>query len=157
MSAAFSLADREFICKPTLSNVKGVQFIITADHYINSIYIHLQFLINFLNIYLLQISVFTLFLFFVFFADDYVNIQTFSLTSLFPPSRDVFYRYYGSLTTPPCYESVIWTIFQEHIKISERQVCVIFLFDSKYVCELSCILTLLSIYYDSNKAICLLG
>jgi len=37
------------------------------------------------------------------------------------------------LTTPPCYESVIWTIFQEHIKISGRQVCVIFLFDSNSV------------------------
>ncbi|XP_071177497.1 carbonic anhydrase 1-like [Mytilus edulis] len=54
--------------------------------------------------------------------DDHVNIQAFALGSLFPRSTDVFYRYYGGLTTPPCYESVIWTIFQEHIRISERQI-----------------------------------
>ncbi|CAC5388537.1 CA [Mytilus coruscus] len=54
--------------------------------------------------------------------DDNVAIQAFPLGSLFPRSTDVFYRYYGGLTTPPCYESVIWTIFQEHIRISERQI-----------------------------------
>ncbi|XP_076108978.1 carbonic anhydrase 1-like [Mytilus galloprovincialis] len=54
--------------------------------------------------------------------DDHVEIQAFPLGSLFPRSTDVFYRYYGGLTTPPCYESVIWTIFQEHIRISERQI-----------------------------------
>ncbi|XP_071178003.1 carbonic anhydrase 14-like [Mytilus edulis] len=54
--------------------------------------------------------------------DDHVEIQTFSLSSLFPRSTEVFYRYYGGLTTPPCYESVVWTIFQEHIRISQAQV-----------------------------------
>ncbi|XP_052072583.1 carbonic anhydrase 7-like isoform X1 [Mytilus californianus] len=54
--------------------------------------------------------------------DDHVEIQAFPLRSLFPRSTDVFYRYYGGMTTPPCYESVIWTIFQEHIRISERQI-----------------------------------
>ncbi|XP_071181117.1 carbonic anhydrase 1-like isoform X1 [Mytilus edulis] len=54
--------------------------------------------------------------------DDHVEIQAFPLGSLFPRSTDVFYRYNGGLTTPPCYESVIWTIFQEHIRISERQI-----------------------------------
>ncbi|XP_052073984.1 carbonic anhydrase 14-like [Mytilus californianus] len=53
---------------------------------------------------------------------DHVEIQTFSLSSLFPRSTEVFYRYYGGLTTPPCYESVVWTIFQEHIRISQVQV-----------------------------------
>ncbi|KAH3751355.1 hypothetical protein DPMN_185909 [Dreissena polymorpha] len=28
----------------------------------------------------------------------------------------------GSLTTPPCYESVIWTISHETIEIAEEQV-----------------------------------
>ncbi|XP_063395966.1 carbonic anhydrase-like [Mytilus trossulus] len=54
--------------------------------------------------------------------DDHVEIHTFSLSSLFPRSTEVFYRYYGGLTTPPCYESVVWTIFQEHIRISQAQI-----------------------------------
>ena len=33
-----------------------------------------------------------------------------------------FWRYEGSLTTPPCYESVIWTIFHRHLDISKNQV-----------------------------------
>ena len=33
-----------------------------------------------------------------------------------------FYRYKGSLTTPPCYESVIWIVFPDVIPISEKQV-----------------------------------
>ncbi|CAC5405231.1 CA [Mytilus coruscus] len=53
--------------------------------------------------------------------DDHVVLKSFSLTSLFP-STNCFYRYYGSLTTPPCYESVIWSIFKQHIYISEYQL-----------------------------------
>ena len=33
-----------------------------------------------------------------------------------------YYRYSGSLTTPPCYESVIWTVFEDPILISSAQV-----------------------------------
>ena len=33
-----------------------------------------------------------------------------------------FYNYDGSLTTPPLLESVIWTVFKEHITMSEEQV-----------------------------------
>ncbi|VDI41513.1 carbonic anhydrase [Mytilus galloprovincialis] len=51
----------------------------------------------------------------------HVQLNSFSMTSLFP-STDCFYRYYGSLTTPMCYESVIWTIFKHHIYISESQL-----------------------------------
>ncbi|CAC5405233.1 CA [Mytilus coruscus] len=53
--------------------------------------------------------------------DDHVILKAFSLTSLFP-STDCYYRYYGSLTTPMCHESVIWTIFKQHIYISESQL-----------------------------------
>ena len=40
---------------------------------------------------------------------------------LLPPSLD-FWRYEGSLTTPPLLESVIWTVFKEPIQISQEQV-----------------------------------
>ncbi|CAC5379890.1 CA [Mytilus coruscus] len=54
--------------------------------------------------------------------DDHALLNTFALDSLFPHDAGVYYRYYGSLTTPPCYESVIWTIFKNHIVISEEQI-----------------------------------
>ena len=38
------------------------------------------------------------------------------------PENHTFYNYDGSLTTPPLLESVIWTVFKEHITMSEEQV-----------------------------------
>jgi len=40
----------------------------------------------------------------------------------FLPENRTFYNYEGSLTTPPLLESVIWTVFKEHITMSEEQV-----------------------------------
>ncbi|TSM52284.1 Carbonic anhydrase 12 [Bagarius yarrelli] len=34
---------------------------------------------------------------------------------------DEYYRYDGSLTTPPCYPSVLWTVFRTAVSISLRQ------------------------------------
>ena len=42
-------------------------------------------------------------------------------SKLLPTSLD-FWRYEGSLTTPPLLESVIWTVFKEPIQISQEQV-----------------------------------
>ena len=33
-----------------------------------------------------------------------------------------YYRYDGSLTTPPCYESVVWNVLLEPLKLSIHQL-----------------------------------
>lgn len=44
-----------------------------------------------------------------------------TLTSLMGNQMDDFYRYDGSLTTPPCTENVIWTVFKEPILILDYE------------------------------------
>jgi len=41
---------------------------------------------------------------------------------LLPVDTKSFYRYQGSLTTPPCSEVVTWTVFHDKLPISERQL-----------------------------------
>ena len=55
-------------------------------------------------------------------SDDDSNLDTFSLDSFLPSNRDEFYRYEGSLTTPKCQETVVWTVFTNPIQISQKQV-----------------------------------
>ena len=45
-----------------------------------------------------------------------------TLTSILPSHFQTFYRYQGSLTTPPCSESVIWIIVAQLEKISSAQL-----------------------------------
>ena len=54
--------------------------------------------------------------------DDKENVQPFTLEKLLPRNTDMFYRYHGSLTTPPCDEIVIWTIFKDPVGISKSQL-----------------------------------
>ena len=49
-------------------------------------------------------------------------MEEFSLEDIISDGLGDYYRYRGSLTTPPCYESVIWTVFEKPIPISSRQV-----------------------------------
>ncbi|VDI41514.1 carbonic anhydrase [Mytilus galloprovincialis] len=52
--------------------------------------------------------------------DDILPLQSFKLSSLLPSSK-CYYRYLGSMTTPPC-APVIWTMFTENIYLSENQL-----------------------------------
>lgn len=45
----------------------------------------------------------------------------FNVRELFPQQLEQFFRYNGSLTTPPCYQSVLWTVFNRRAQISVEQ------------------------------------
>ncbi|XP_067133217.1 carbonic anhydrase 1-like [Centruroides vittatus] len=60
---------------------------------------------------------------------DYIVKENTSKTIrnfLLPYDRDIastdYYRYWGSLTSSPCYQSAPWTIFKERLTISESQL-----------------------------------
>ncbi|RXM33161.1 Alpha-mannosidase 2C1 [Acipenser ruthenus] len=55
------------------------------------------------------------------YRDQVVQIPAFNIFNLLPERLDEFYRYDGSLTTPPCYPSVLWTVFRKPVRISKEQ------------------------------------
>ncbi|KAG7323957.1 hypothetical protein KOW79_011973 [Hemibagrus wyckioides] len=50
-----------------------------------------------------------------------VQVAGFNVRELLPARLDEYYRYDGSLTTPPCFPSVLWTVFRNPVSISLRQ------------------------------------
>lgn len=52
-----------------------------------------------------------------------VWVPGFNIASLLPVNLKYYYRYNGSLTTPPCYQAVRWTVFNQTMMISRDQVC----------------------------------
>ncbi|XP_039550270.1 carbonic anhydrase 14 isoform X2 [Pimephales promelas] len=56
------------------------------------------------------------------YAGQKVAIPAFDVQSLLPDNLSEYFRYNGSLTTPPCHQSVLWTIFNERVKISHSQL-----------------------------------
>jgi carbonic anhydrase len=46
----------------------------------------------------------------------------FDPTTLLPDERTRYWTYHGSLTTPPCYESVQFIIYEKPIEVSEKQL-----------------------------------
>ncbi len=51
-----------------------------------------------------------------------VSIPAFKPGGLLGGHTSSFYRYRGSLTTPPCTENVIWTVLHDKIPVSAQQV-----------------------------------
>ncbi|KAL8570243.1 hypothetical protein ACOMHN_029943 [Nucella lapillus] len=51
-----------------------------------------------------------------------VEIEAMSLRKLLPRDSTQYYRYNGSVTTPGCFESVVWTVFAQPRPISHRQM-----------------------------------
>ncbi|XP_029638145.1 carbonic anhydrase 2 [Octopus sinensis] len=55
-------------------------------------------------------------------ATNFVMTSAFDLPGLLPGDINKFYTYPGSLTTPPCHESVTWIVCQETIGCSKEQL-----------------------------------
>ncbi|XP_036590106.1 carbonic anhydrase 12 [Trichosurus vulpecula] len=56
------------------------------------------------------------------YKDQEVRVPGFNIQDLLPQNLDEFYRYQGSLTTPPCFPSVLWTVFRNPVQISQDQL-----------------------------------
>ncbi|XP_012931028.1 carbonic anhydrase 14 isoform X2 [Heterocephalus glaber] len=54
--------------------------------------------------------------------DQKTSVPPFNVRELLPLQLEQFFRYNGSLTTPPCYQSVLWTVFNRRAQISVGQL-----------------------------------
>ncbi|XP_034297757.1 carbonic anhydrase 9 [Pantherophis guttatus] len=49
-------------------------------------------------------------------------VAGFDVAKLLPYDFDRYFRYNGSLTTPPCYQTVNWTVFNQTVRLSQEQI-----------------------------------
>ncbi|NXJ42673.1 CAH9 anhydrase, partial [Ciconia maguari] len=52
-----------------------------------------------------------------------VLVPGFNIAGLLPANLKLYFHYNGSLTTPPCYQTVKWTVFNQTMLLSHDQVC----------------------------------
>ncbi|XP_055048985.2 carbonic anhydrase 12 isoform X1 [Misgurnus anguillicaudatus] len=55
------------------------------------------------------------------YKDQKIQVPAFNVRELLPDTLNEYYRYDGSLTTPPCFPSVLWTVFRKPVTISHEQ------------------------------------
>ncbi|KAL7980307.1 hypothetical protein Chor_014636 [Crotalus horridus] len=55
------------------------------------------------------------------YKDQDAVVPGFNVRDLLPDRLNDYYRYEGSLTTPPCYPSVLWTVFRNPVELSAEQ------------------------------------
>ncbi|XP_053133558.1 carbonic anhydrase 14 isoform X2 [Hemicordylus capensis] len=56
------------------------------------------------------------------YAGEEDTVSPFNIRNLLPEHLGHYFRYNGSLTTPPCYQSVLWTVFHQPVQISAAQI-----------------------------------
>ncbi|NWT98063.1 CAH9 anhydrase, partial [Urocynchramus pylzowi] len=52
-------------------------------------------------------------------------VPGFNIGGLLPANLKLYFHYNGSLTTPPCYQTVKWTIFNQTVLLSHHQMSVL--------------------------------
>ncbi|XP_064354882.1 carbonic anhydrase 14 [Dromaius novaehollandiae] len=56
------------------------------------------------------------------YAGQETSIPSFNVRELLPERLDHYYRYNGSLTTPPCFQGVLWSVFHQPVRIGSAQL-----------------------------------
>eukprot|EP00062_Callorhinchus_milii_P016518 gi/632968120/ref/XP_007900354.1/ PREDICTED: carbonic anhydrase 6 [Callorhinchus milii] len=56
------------------------------------------------------------------YAGQTTQMHHLDISTMLSDDLSQFYRYKGSLTTPPCFESITWTVFDTPIKLSHNQI-----------------------------------
>ncbi|XP_072281698.1 carbonic anhydrase 6 isoform X2 [Pyxicephalus adspersus] len=56
------------------------------------------------------------------YAGQMTEIKALNPLAMLSENLENFYRYQGSLTTPPCTENVLWTVFDSKVILSENQI-----------------------------------
>lgn len=56
------------------------------------------------------------------YAGQSMEISNINIRAMLPENLNHFFRYEGSLTTPPCYESILWTVFDTPVTLSHNQI-----------------------------------